>query len=344
MKALVAAAGVAILALYATDAAAFGWRECDDVKVVWQGANNLFRNTFSIGNGGARESAYLNGITRWNNVRGMNDILVNAGTTGGSSITHGNGQSDVAVVTASAIGNNAGLTKSIFDSCDIFSDQHIIETDVMVASNQDFTTNPDEATVFLPARITFLHEFGHALGLRDFEDYNIMRAAGASPFVGGTGEHADILPDDAAGGRFLYASGNSHTNVFASAQLRFINTNTIANNTGVGPVFSCSGGGGQITINQTVGNNGTVNATQTERWFLSTNKTAYSSGILFFQWNNSTYNANSTLTVQRTMTMPALPVGAYFLFHGVDQLNQHAEVRESDNVSREALIIKVIPC
>jgi len=203
MKALVAAASVATLALYATDAAAFGWRECDDVKVVWEGANNLFRNTFSIGNGGARESAYLNGITRWNAVRGMNDILVNAGTTAGSSITHGNDQSDAAVVPASAIGNAAGLTKRFFDSCDIFSDQHIIETDVMVASNQDFTTNPDEATVFLPARITFLHEFGHALGLNHFEDYNIMRAVGASPFVGGTGEHADILPDDAAGGRFL---------------------------------------------------------------------------------------------------------------------------------------------
>jgi hypothetical protein len=343
MTSYMKAIALAAVVLSAGDAAAFGYTTCDGVNVIWQGANNLVRNTFSIADGGARHSAYLNGITRWNAVRGMLDVLVDAGTTSGSSITHGDGQNDVAVVLPSVINNAAGLTVVFTDSCDSFGDEHIVETDVMIASTQDFVINPDEATVFLPGRITMLHELGHAIGLNHFEDYNIMRAAGPSPFVGGSGEHAEILPDDAAGGRFLYPSGLGQVNVFASAQRRDVGTNVIANNTGVGPVFSCSGGGGQITIDATVGNNGTVDIKQTERWFVSTNKNAYG-GTLIFQWNNSTYLANSALTLQRTMTMPALPVGTYFLFHAVDALNEHAESRESDNVAREALIIKVISC
>jgi ribosomal protein S15P/S13E len=83
---------------------------------------------------------------------------------------------------------------------------------------------------------------------------------------------------------------------------------------------------------------------QTERWYVSTSKTAYDDGFLIGQWNNSTYNANSVVTIERKLTMPPLPVGTYYLFHEVDALKEHAEERESDNVSREALQIKVIFC
>jgi hypothetical protein len=214
----------------------------------------------------------------------------------------------------------------------------------MVAADLDFNTAPSETSLADTfGRSSFIHELGHAQGLEHFQDFNQMRVPQPRPMFGGPGEHIDVLPDDAAGGRFLYPSGNAQRNVFASAQFRDVNTDTIVNNV-AGTVMACSSGGGTITVNATVGNNGTINITQTERWFVSTNQHAYG-GTQIFQWNNSTYDAGFAVRVLRgPMTLPPLPVGTYFLFHAVDVLNQVNESREDDNVTREALIIQVISC
>src|SRR5690606_2745226 len=100
-----------------------------------------------------------------------------------------------------------------------------------------------------------------------------------------------------------------------------------------GTVFACSAGGAPLGVSATVANNGTLNVTQSERWYVSTNSTAYG-GTDVFAWNNSTYNANSAITVVRSFTLPPLSVGTYRLFHWVDVFGQHNEVREDDNVAR----------
>ncbi len=45
-----------------------------------------------------------------------------------------------------------------------------------------------------------------------------------------------------------------------------------------------------------------------------------------------------------TFKLPALPAGTYFLYHGVDMLDEHNESREADNAVREGLTIKVNNC
>jgi len=213
----------------------------------------------------------------------------------------------------------------------------------MVASDMTFGAVAED-TLPEVGRVTFIHEFGHAHGLDHSQGYNVMRTMQPRPLVAGPGETVDVLPDDAKGGRFLYPSGNTEINLFASAQQRIASTDTIALNNS-GTVIACTGGGGKITINATVGNNGTVNVTQTERWWLNKDSFAgHSGGILIGQWNNGTFLASSAFTRPVTLTLPALAAGTYFLFHGVDVLNQVVESREDDNNVREALRIKVVPC
>jgi hypothetical protein len=107
----------------------------------------------------------------------------------------------------------------------------------------------------------------------------------------------------------------------------------------------CSAGGGALTINSTVGNNGTVDVTQTERWWVSTSSQAHDgTGTQIGQWNHSTFLANKVKTRQLTWTLPPLPAGTYFLYHGVDALGEVGESCEDDNVVREALTIKIINC
>jgi hypothetical protein len=42
--------------------------------------------------------------------------------------------------------------------------------------------------------------------------------------------------------------------------------------------------------------------------------------------------------------MPALDPGTYFLYHGVDVLDEVDESREDDNSVREALLVQVNNC
>jgi hypothetical protein len=112
-----------------------------------------------------------------------------------------------------------------------------------------------------------------------------------------------------------------------------------------GTVTSCSSGGGSITLAFTTGNNGNIPLTSTQRWWVSTSADAHSvgQGIQIFQANNSTFAANSVKQGTVTFKMPALPVGTYFLYHGVDVIPQN-ESRADDNAAREGLKIKVINC
>lgn len=336
--------GVALLAGFfsAPHADAFTFSTCNGDPVLWEEPFSMVQNTFSIAPGGLRDASATNAINSWVGVIGMaNMVSKSSTTTSGSSISNGDGQNDVAVVPRANIGGNNGLTAMIHSLCFLSSSWE--EADVMVASDLTFGPVQQDAIVSNSGRLTFMHEFGHAHGLDHAQQFNNMRSVQPRPVMGGPGETVDVLPDDAKGGRFLYPTGNSEVNLFASAQLRIPATDTILMNH-TGSITSCSTGGGSVTLNSTVGNNGTVNVTQTERWWVSTNPNAFSGGILLFQWNNSTFLAGTVFTRQVTFKMPALPVGTYFLFHGVDTLKQVVESREDDNNVREGLIIKVIDC
>ncbi|HEX3530720.1 MAG TPA: hypothetical protein VH988_26955 [Thermoanaerobaculia bacterium] len=321
---------------------AFVFWTCNGNKIVWSDPFTMVPNTFSVPPGGQRDASVNNAINSWVGVIGMMDMVSKSSTvTIGNTVTTGDGQNDVAVAPRANIGGNNGLTLMIHSLCFLSSSWG--EADVFAASDLNFGPVKQDTLVSNSGRSTFMHEFGHAHGLDHDQKFNNMRVPQPRPVVGGPNETVDVLPDDAAGGRFLYPSGNPEVNLFASAQRLNGATDTILMNH-TGSITSCSGGGGTVTLNSTVGNNGTVNVTQTERWWVSTDPNAFSGGFLIFQWNNSTFNANTVLTRQVTFKMPALPVGTYFLFHGVDVFHQVSESREDDNNVREGLIINVINC
>ncbi|MDH3280188.1 MAG: hypothetical protein OEQ18_03550, partial [Gammaproteobacteria bacterium] len=96
--------------------------------------------------------------------------------------------------------------------------------------------------------------------------------------------------------------------------------------------------------NSTVGNNGTKHIKQTERWWLNQSSAGHSGGILIGQVDDTNFAANSVNTRSITLTMPPIPVGTYFLFHGVDVFSEVDESRENDNAVRESLVVQVILC
>jgi len=336
-------AALLMSALGALPAHAYSYTTCGGEKVVWDEPFALVQNTFSIPIGGQRESCFVNSVNRWKGVGGMVDMVSKSPffSTGGT-FWYDDGRNDAVVVDRDDIGGNNGLTTLIHDGCWLPGDMEWLEADVQVASDMSFGKPPEASLSSNWGRATFIHEVGHAHGLGHSQKFNVMRVPQPRPLVGGPAERVDALGDDAQGGRFLYPSGNIERNLYVSAQRRSGSNTIVSNNPGT--VFSCTGGGGTLSINSTVGNNGNVNVTQTERWWVSTSGSAYDGGIQLGQWNNSTFVANTAHTRLVSFTMPPLAEGTYFLYHGVDVLNVVNESRENDNAVREALIIQVIKC
>jgi hypothetical protein len=336
-------AGAALLALFfsASDAFAYKYVTCGGTKVVWNHDFELVQNFNSIQPGSSRESALDNAIGRWRNVRGMNDIVSKYPLPmPGFSITNGDGRNDAAVVKRSSIGGNNGLTVQFHDGCFFGGDMEWTEADVMAAGDLGFG-QLGETSLVTSGRSTFMHEVGHAIGLRHAQTFSNMRVPQPRPLVGGPGETIDALPDDAQGGRFLYPSGKAEINVFTSAH-RKTSGDSIAVNTG-GTINLCSSGG-TFTVNATAGNNGTVDVTQTERWWVSKSKTAQGGGTQIHKLTNVSFPANKVKTKSVTLTLPALEVGTYYLYHGIDVLEDVNESRNDDNANREAVVIKVVDC
>lgn len=337
--------GAVLLSLFlsASQAGAYTYWTCGGTKVVWNHDLYLVQNFNSIKPGTLRESALDNAIGRWVNVRGMQNMLAKyAVPMPGSTITNGDGRSDAAVVKRSNIGGNNGLTALFSDGCFLGGDMEWTEADVMVAGDLSNWGPVEETAVLTAARGTFMHEVGHAIGLGHAQGFNHMRATQPRPLVGGPGETIDALPDDAQGGRFLYPMNQAEINVFASAHRRTA-TDKILVNTG-GTFLRCSSGGQTITVNATAGNNGTVGVTQTERWWVSTSKTAHGGGIQLGHLNNVAFPANTVKTKTVILTLPALAAGTYFLYHGIDPVEGVNESRLDDNAAREAVVLQVIDC
>jgi hypothetical protein len=340
---ILCAGALLLTGFFMTDKAeAYRYTKCGDGKVIWSSPFGMIQNLDSIAPGGQREDAMNNAIDRWRNVRGMNDMVFLEAFGFGSSITFINFKNDVAVVPRPAINGNNGLTLMLHDGCFFGGDMEWIEADVMVAG--DMTFGPTgETSLATSGRMTFIHEFGHAHGLLHAQRFNHMRRVQPRPRVGGPGETVDVLPDDANGGRFLYPSGKTEVNLFATAHRRISSSDTITRNNS-GTFQACSKGGASLTINSTVGNNGTVDVKQTERWWVSQSDQAHGGGIQIGEWKNGTFLAGQMHTRSLTWKLPALPAGTYFLYHGVDVLHEVDESREDDNAAREALVIEVVDC
>lgn len=333
---------------------------CNGNAVKWTSPPEFTRNTCSIPYNGTRWNAYANALNRWNGIGAMQNILQDNGAVFSWCIPDDygldnldNSTNEVAVVDPSQLdgGNASGITFRHYTWC--FLDQSITEADVFVGDVHNMGQPEPIITSsgggLGKGRETFLHEFGHALGLDHYGTFNMMRSGqstSSSGFIrfGGSGERIDAAPDDAAGGRFLYPASGSERNVFAASQ-KHVNGTTFPFGT---VITNADGGLSQKTLNVcnstggvfndlkfTGGNNGTVSVTHNEKWYLSASSSQWSAtSIVVSTWYGGTWNANGHYYSLHTITVPPLPTGIYYLYHQVDSSFGDAESREDDNVSR----------
>src|ERR1051325_6705429 len=349
MKRRKIATTITILFLIAAPVAqAFKTVQCDGAKLKWPGNSNnmkMTRNKCSVGNGSAQADSYFGTINRWNEVGGMWDKIEAAfmWPSDHCFMEFDDGENDFALVNAAQIDGNLGSTMVFRDCPEIF------EVDILMANldTQGFT-NPDE-TVAIGAssntgRFAVLHEFGHGLGLSiqpkgsstnaHVTGYAVMRASPPTPLAGGgsSQQHARVMPDDAAGVRFLYPSGNNEFNLMASAQS--FDGSTVVNNSTTSTVNRCRGA--SVNFVWSMVNAGTTNVTCDQRFFISTSSTAHNSaGITLTTWFDATVFGQSAVFPSVAPKIPCgTPPGLYFLYHQVDSNNEFGEWNESDNVVR----------
>jgi hypothetical protein len=354
------ATGIAVGLLAVTHSAfAFNIITCDGAKLKWPGnsANAaMTRNKCSVPDGSSQADAYFSAINRWNQVGGMWDKLAASFVWDSNHcfITLDDDQNDFALVDVSAIDGALGSTFVWRDCPDIYS------VDIMMANldTQSFG-NPDEAFAIgtglstTTGRFAVLHEFGHAVGLSiqpkgssvnaHVTGFAVMRASPPGPLAGGLNQpHVRVMPDDAAGVRSLYPSGNNEFNLMASAQS--LSGTTVVNNANWQTVNRCRGD--SINFIWTMANGGTTDATVDQRFFIAKSPTAHNDpGVTLGTWFGATVTAQGVVSPSVTMKIPCgTPSGLYWLYHQVDSNKVFGEWNENDNVVHNPMTIQVNDC
>jgi hypothetical protein len=197
---------IAIFAVTAVDAAHAWFPDfCDTSYMRWpDGYFQTVRNTCSIPPGSAQDAAYDNAITQMNKAV---HVVSKFGDDDPSKceVEWPDGYKQVALVKRSYIDGKNGRTH-IISTCAWPLETAYNEIDMMIADDlPDFSNPPDEAISEQSGQSVFLHEMGHAHGLNhDPDSLNVMGDARTFPLAGGTGAHAVLFPDDAAGLRTIY--------------------------------------------------------------------------------------------------------------------------------------------
>jgi len=345
-RALVAAAGVLVIGLVSQSAFAYRYHQCNDKKSKWESNSANYRiMRYSIPSGGQRDTDVVYSFQEWNAVYGMYDVFSwQSGTSDPVSIDHDNGVNEIFYGTDAGLDGALGVTWVRYSSSCFwwFSDQWIVEADIGI--NGEFGGfewgNPACNTYGVGNRTTIVHEMGHGLGLlHDDSHMNLMMTSDGEGKYCGT--HT-IAPhgDDAAGGRYLYSSGNTSHDLGAS-EFRLVGSNDVALNTSPGTTYVCPGN--SYTFMWSVGNMGNVGDTYNVEWRLSTDKTINSSDI-WVAGNSGAYEAaNGFNTWTRTVTIPSnVSYGTeYYLGTIVDSSGTIGERYENNNATYMARKIRI---
>jgi hypothetical protein len=280
--------------------------------------------------------AFALSIGHWQQIKNK----MAAGTYSGCAAIHGNGQNETTLATRAHISGLNGLNTNFFGGA---SGCSIVEADVEMAN--DMNPLPDDESFWGwtnndQGQIVLTHELGHALGLQHFEGFDVMRAFTPLPLTGGN--FAQPYGDDANGIRFLY--GGSSTNLFASAQKLFSNaivatTSAQATN----PSQNCQTfpvcRGQAIDVTYTVANNGSSSKTSGFRIYVNNSP---SPGTGWNMWSGSaTVNAGNQFTETRTLNVPSVSNGIYWILWEIDTGNTVTEFYETDNTVHSCMTLNV---
>ncbi|UQA60731.1 hypothetical protein [Polyangium aurulentum] len=355
--ALAAASALALL-LAGSDAFAYRYLSCNGKPVRWPGSYGAVQNLCSIPSGSSQAKAYTAAMGQWRGVVGMQDVAYHYGTwpSDHCHVDLDDGWNDVALVEAASIDGALGTTVLV-RSCDQIEEANVLISNL---ATQTFD-NPDEAFAagtcpFSPTgtgMATFLHEMGHAHGLAITSaggpdnhplNFTVMRPSPPVPLGGGSAGvvHTQPMPDDAAGGRFLYPMSKTEVNLMASAQ-RLVD-GEIRNVTPWKTLQRCRGE--TFTFRWTAANTGMVNVASDQRFFLAPSPSAHgTTGITLATWHDAMVLAQKEVHVNMAVTIPcSTPPGLYWLYHETDAGHTVVEVSESDNVIHNPLTIQVGNC
>jgi hypothetical protein len=323
--------------LFALTALGYAWHECNDTPAKWENNSANYQiMRCSIPEGSQRAADVIYSFDQWNAVYGMWDVFSwSWGTTDCVNIDQSNGTNEIYFGVASEMDGAVGVTYVRYDSC-IFSwdTQHIIEADIAFDANQMVEWGSPPCNTYRPfgSRTTMIHEMGHALGLEHYDDVmNLMMTSdGEGKYCGKF--VVEPHPDDAAGGRFLYGSGNHSTDIGASEQ-RLVGANNVELNTTPGTETVCPGD--KYTFQWSLGNMGTEGVTYNVAWYLSINN-IISTKDIYVGANNGAYeSAGDFSTWSRTITIPSsVSYGTeYYLGTFVDYDDKVSERYVSNNAT-----------
>lgn len=311
----------------------------------------LRRNTYSIPYPTNQYWDLLSADTEWNSGVSSWAPVVLAGTTSDQSWNLGDGIWEVGLVNRSSIGNANGRTYWSAGAC-VFGCNDIDEADMLVANDLNFG-NPDESgwpdatnPNYIPGRTTFVHEWGHVLGLDHTATFSVMKTSNPRPYVGGlVWSHVTPYADDRLGAANSYGQPSSFHNLVAQAQLWSSSYSQVANTMFAGTVTACPGQSFYFTF--TVGNHGTYHDYFTARIYLAPCPDCYSpgptgptGGLDVFNWYSDVQPRNfHTWTVYYPLPNIA-PNQTYWTFHSVDIYNTVSEIREADNYVHHAITFR----
>lgn len=294
-------------------------------------------------------------INRWRNVGRMREMVGWSAFSNPSCVIDSSDEiNEIAFVPSAQIDGNGGRTILTTDWCVLPGDEDYDSAKIFIAADVGGTVGQPEPEIPSSAvgngylRHTILHELGHAHGLDHENVLNIMTngsfTGNAFGRFGGNSERIDVWPDDAKGGRALYPESGSEVNIFATSQ--YVSNSNIYNGNDRrddSEVTRCPGA--TVTTKFGAGNNGTTTVSFVERFYVSTSDSSWSgTGGIALAYYNGVYSKETTFTLTKTFTVPSIsPYGAslHYLYHAVDYNDQVNEGRETDNVARSALRVRI---
>jgi len=139
----------------------------------------------------------------------------------------------------------------------------------------------------------------------------------------------------------MYPESGTEVKIFTTSQ--YVDNGSIYNGNGQrkeSSLDACPGSIFGTTFG--AGNNGTTTVSFVERYYISTSSSSWSgTGGTALAYYNGVFGKETMFWYVKNFTMPNVGVGTYYLYHAVDYDNQVNEGRESDNVSRHAMKLRV---